>query len=153
MHDNFSESTQFYLDVCDRAADVALSQSEEALLPIERVVLRAYKFGYDFDNGGLSQCFYNIALSRKVAEEMASALDAIGAPFTASRVRFATAIMCPLVEPICGDTMDKYTEAVDPENRLGVWEDEVTDSEEDVLTLLEDFVTLRRAEITILTRL
>lgn len=153
MSDNLSESTQFYLDVCERVANIALAQGKETLLPIERVVLRIYNFGCDFDSGGMSQCFYNIAISRKVAEETASALETIGAPFTASRVRFATAIMCPLVEPICGDTMDKYTEAVDPENHLDVWEDDITDSEEDVLTLLEDFVTLHRAEITILTRL
>ncbi len=141
------ESIQFYLDTCDRLATRGTREGVESLTPIERIVFRAYVFDTDEQNGSLSQFFYNTDSSPDIAEETASALDAIGTPKNAAVLRAAAAAVCRADAREFTGTWEGYLDHVDPDGRLDQCIDDLSTTGECVAESLEEFVLHHRDEL------
>ena len=121
----------------------------EALSPVESIVLRAYIFDSDEQNGSLSQFFYNTDSSPDTAEATASALEAIGAFKTAGVLRVAASVICRSGARGFTGTWSAYLAFVDPTRRLDECIVELSATGESVGDCLQDFILQHRSELQV----
>lgn len=128
------------MSICERIRSDASSRGYEALSSIERAVYLLDNFNFEQENGGLGQFFYNSDCSAAFAEATALALRTVGAPRTAEVVsRAASIFTLPPDGTICS-TWREYLAAVDPQNRLSEFEEQLPIPGENIFSLIKLFV-------------
>jgi|ERR1043166_5737710 hypothetical protein len=135
------------IQFCLRTTKRVSSPKAGPLSPTETIILRAYTFDMEVQNGDLSQFFYNTDASPEIAEETARARGEIGASESAAILRQAASVVCrPEYKSYVG-TWGGYLSKVDPEQRLRAFESELGRIEDNVDGLLEKFILDHRHEL------
>jgi hypothetical protein len=141
-----SRDDQFFLDVLKRVLrDV--SKGVNTLSAPERTLYYVNNFSYEYDNGGLSQFFYNCDCEASFLKATESALVEVGAVKTAGILRSAASLFTSPPDGTLGSTWGQYLKAVDPKGRLQDLDQQLPVEDEELDELLEQFVLNNRHEL------